>query len=141
MLVDTNVLIALLVPTHPFHAIVTTTLAHQPSLALCNSVQISLMRLLTTPALQQRYGIGAKSNSDVLEILAALRAHPQVTHLAEPPEVYGQWRLLAHHSEPAPRRWMDAYLAALALHHGVPIVTLDQGFAQYREHGVQVVVV
>ena len=141
MLVDTTVWMALLLPSHPFHRVVRATLAEQRTLMLCNSVQISLMRLLTTPSVQRQYGTGTLSNSAVVQSLAALRAHPDVQVVTEPTELYASWIHFAAYPTPAPKRWMDAYLAALAFHYAVPIITLDQGFTVFETHGVQVVLV
>jgi toxin-antitoxin system PIN domain toxin len=141
MLVDTNVWMALLLPSHPFHQVVREALATQWTLMLCNSVQISLMRLLTTPSVQRQYGTGTLSNSAVVQSLAALRAHPNVQVVTEPTDLYASWIQFAAHPTPAPKRWMDAYLAALAFHYAVPIITLDQGYAVFETHGVQVVLV
>ena len=141
MLVDTTVWMALLLPSHPFHRVVRDTLAEQRTLMLCNSVQISLMRLLTTPSVQRQYGTGTLSNSAVVQSLAALRAHPDVQVVTEPIELYVSWIQFAAHPTPAPKRWMDAYLAALAFHYAVPIITLDQGFTVFETYGVQVVLV
>ena len=141
MLVDTNVWVALLLPSHPFHQVSREALAAQRTLMLCNSVQISLMRLLTTPNVQRQYGTGTLSNSAVVQSLAALRAHPDVQVVTEPTELYASWIQFAAHPTPAPKRWIDAYLAALAFHLGVPIITLDDGFRGYATYGVQVVLV
>lgn len=142
MLVDTNVWMALLLPLHPSHQS-----AHQyitqigAPLRLCTSVQISLMRLLTTPSMQAAYGILQLNNHDASTYLAQIRANPHVQVVAEPVEMYPLWLQLADHPTPAPKRWMAAHLAALALHHEWPVVTLDRGFEVYQTFGVQVVII
>jgi toxin-antitoxin system PIN domain toxin len=142
MLVDTNVWLALLLPLHPHHQsshqYITQTGA---PLRLCTSVQISLMRLLTTPSMQEAYGIPQLNNHDASAYLTQIRANPHVQVVAEPVEIYPLWIELAAHTTPAPKRWMDAHIAALALHHDWPVVTLDRGFEVYQPFGVQVVII
>jgi predicted nucleic acid-binding protein len=96
------------------------------------------MRLLTTTSIQQQYGIDTINNEAASAYLDQIRANPNVQVVAEPTEVYSLWIQLATDARPAPKRWMDAHLAALALHHGWVVVTLDQGFAIYQKFGVQV---
>jgi predicted nucleic acid-binding protein len=43
----------------------------------------------------------------------------------------GHSHQLAAHTQPAPKRWMDAYLAAFAIAAGQRLVTFDQGFRSY----------
>jgi toxin-antitoxin system PIN domain toxin len=138
MLIDTTVWLALLLAHHPFHQNAQQYVSQHAPLRLCTSVQISLMRLLTTTSIQQQYGIGTLNNQAASDYLGQIRANPNVQVVIEPTEVYPLWIQLANDARPAPKRWMDAHLAALALHHGWVVVTLDQGFAIYQKFGVQV---
>lgn len=142
MLIDTNVWLAFLLAHHPYHH-----QSHQhvaqigAPLRLCTSVQISLMRLLTTTAIHTTYGIPQLSNHDASMYLAQIRANPLVEVVAEPVEIYPLWMQLASLPSAAPKRWMDAHLAALALHHDWPLMTLDRGFEVYQPFGVRVMIV
>jgi toxin-antitoxin system PIN domain toxin len=140
MLLDTNVWLALMLTHHPFHDVARRYCDTQTPLLLCASVHVSLMRLLTTASIQQHYGMGTISNDGALTYLTQLRSNPRVLVIAEPIELLPGWMQLAAHTTPAPKRWMDAYVAAVAWHHGVALVTLDQGCASYRTAGVDVVI-
>lgn len=50
---------------------------------------------------------------------------------AEPDGLEAQWRAFAVRQSPAPKVWMDAYLAAFALTGGFELVTTDTAFTQY----------
>ena len=141
MLLDTNVWLALMLAHHPFHDAARRHCDSQTPLLLCASVQVSLMRLLTTASIQQHYGLGSISNDGALTYLMQLRTNSRVQMIAEPVELLPGWMQLAAHTTPAPKRWMDAYVAAVAWHHGASFVTLDQGCASYRTAGVNVVIV
>jgi predicted nucleic acid-binding protein len=91
--------------------------------------------------LHKRRNSASLANSAVVQSLAALRAHRGVQVVNEPTDLYASWIHFAAHPTPAPKRWMDEYLAALAFHYAVPIITLDQGVTVFATHGVQVVLV
>lgn len=142
MLIDTNVWLALLLAHHPYHHQSHQQVAQNGApLRLCTSVQISLMRLLTTTAIHTTYGISQLSNHDASMYLAQIRANPLVEVVAEPVEIYPLWMQLASLPSAAPKRWMDAHLAALALYHDWPLMTLDRGFEVYQSFGVRVMIV
>lgn len=47
-----------------------------------------------------------------------------------------KWFALARLASPAPKRWMDAYLAAFAMCAGMRFVTFDAGFEQFVPLGL-----
>lgn len=86
-LFDTNVWVAAIFPTHPFHsqsrkALLAATTA-TPAV-FCRSTQQSFLRLTSTPALIKAYGADGLTNRDALVALEALLALPQVCECAEP---------------------------------------------------------
>lgn len=103
----------------------------QPA-AFCRATQQSFLRLVTTPALQQVYGSGIITNDEAWEKWQMLMALPQVTWLDEPHGMELTWQRLARLKSASPKRWMDAYLAALAHGHGLTLVTLDKDFTSFR---------
>lgn len=116
-LADGNVLIALVFDDHVHHAHAGAWLeAHEGGLATCPITQGTLLRHLL------RVGVGRRSAIDVLE---GVRGLPQHVFWAD--EVgYGRDMLngvIGH------RQVTDAYLAALAVHHGGAVVTLDRALA------------
>jgi uncharacterized protein len=47
------------------------------------------------------------------------------------------WLQLADHQRPAPKLWMDAYLAAVAIQGGWRLLSLDQDFERFCSAGLQ----
>ena len=143
MLYDANMWVAMLIPRHVHHE---RALSHYDSVAgtgyvlLSQSVRISVLRLLTQPSIHRVYALEPITNTAAFDYLARITQSPKVRNLLEPAELFVTWRDLAAHLHPAPNRWMDAYLCAVARHAGVPIVTLDRGMLHYAQYGVDVVV-
>ena len=131
-LCDTNVWLAL---AHSGHS-------HQPPAAawfqslgagdtaeFCRATQTSFLRLLTTPAIVGRHTL---SNDDARACYRLLAADPFVAVCAKPAGLESRWHQFAENPQPAPKRWMDAYLAAFAIDAGLRLVTFDQGFRSYQ---------
>ena len=143
MLYDANMWVAMLIPRHVHHE---RALSHYDSVTgtgyvlLSQSVRISVLRLLTQPSIHRVYALEPITNTAAFDYLARITQSPKVRNLLEPAELFVTWRDLAAHPHPAPNRWMDAYLCAVARHAGVPIVTLDRGMLHYAQYGVNVVV-
>ena len=138
-LIDTNVWLAALFSSHPFHthaqkALQQTTPA-QPAL-WCRATQQSFLRLASTPALHQVYDTKGMTNRDALVAMDALQALPQVALLDEPSGTVALWRTLAGLGSASPKVWMDAYLAAFAIAGGLRMVTLDRDFKNFVPQGL-----
>ncbi len=140
-LVDSNVLVALVLEAHPHHEITRRWvggLASADRLILCRASQMSFLRLLTTEALLKSE---TRTNDEALEVLDLLLASSQFGFMAdEPPSLGDRWRQLTGLGVAAPKRWMDAYLAAWAIQAGMRLVTLDRGFAQFQDAGLDLLV-
>jgi len=138
-LFDTNVWLAALFTTHPFHAQAQQALQNASASApavWCRATEQSFLRLATTPALLTAYGAQGMNNRDALHALDALQALPQVSTLDEAPGTLAQWRQLAARDTASPKVWMDAYLAAFAMAGGLRLVTLDRDFKQFASQGL-----
>jgi toxin-antitoxin system PIN domain toxin len=138
-LVDTNVWLAASFPRHPHQmpaALAITSATPEPRI-FCRVVQISFLRLLTTPALLRQYRAEGFTNRDALEVLRVFLARPQVREMDEPPGTAALWRSLAARDTASPKAWMDAYLAAFAISGGLDFVTLDRDFKTYEAHGLR----
>ena len=138
-LFDTNVWLAALFTTHPFHAQAQQALQNASASApavWCRATEQSFLRLATTPALLTAYGAQGMNNRDALHALDALQALPQVSTLDEAPGTLAQWRQLAARDTASPKVWMDAYLAAFAMAGGLRLVTLDRDFKQFAPQGL-----
>jgi uncharacterized protein len=138
-LFDTNVWLAALFTTHPFHARAQQALQQATPAApavFCRATQQSFLRLATTPALLKAYGAVGMTNRDALVALDALQALPQVSVREEPPGVFALWRSLAGSDSASPKVWMDAYLAAFAMSGGMRMLTIDRDFHNFVTQGL-----
>lgn len=138
-LFDTNVWLAAVFPTHPFHA--AAQLALQRSAPLqpavwCRATQQSFLRLASTPVLHRAYGADGMTNRDALVVLGALQALPQVVLRDEAPGVFALWSHLAAADTASPKVWMDAYLAAFAITGGLTLVSLDRDLKKFVPQGL-----
>ena len=55
----------------------------------------------------------------------------------EPADVSDLWLQLADHQRPAPKLWMDAYLAAVAIQGGWRLLSFDRDFKRFCNAGLQ----
>lgn len=141
-LFDTNVWLAAIFPTHPFHARAQQAIQQAtPALPAvwCRSTQQSFLRLATTPTLLKAYGAEGMTNRDALVVLDTLQALPQVALREESPGVFALWCQLAGADTASPKVWMDAYLAAFAITGGLTLVTLDRDFRNFVPQGLNLV--
>ena len=138
-LFDTNVWLAALFTTHPFHTLAQQALQQatpaEPAL-LCRATQQSFLRLASTPALLKVYGAEGLSNRDALVALDALQVLVQVSWRDEPPGTFALWRTFATRDTASPKVWMDAYLAAFAVAGKLRLVTLDRDFKNFVPQGL-----
>jgi uncharacterized protein len=138
-LFDTNIWLAALFTSHPFHTKAQRALAQatpaQPAV-FCRATQQSFLRLATTPALLKAYGAAGMTNRDALVALDALQALPQVSVRDEPPGVFALWRSLANSDSVSPKLWIDAYLAALNSEGGMRMLTIDRDFNNFVKQGL-----
>lgn len=141
-LFDTNVWLAAIFPTHPFHATAQLALQQttpaQPAV-WCRATQQSFLRLASTPTLHKAYGAERMTNRDALVVLNALQALPQVTLRDESTGVFALWCQLADADTASPKVWMDAYLAAFAIAGGLTLVSLDRDFRNFVPQGLNLV--
>ena len=141
-LFDTNVWIAALFPTHPFHKQAQLVLREatpaEPAV-FCRSTQQSFLRLASTPTLLRAYGAEGLTHRDALVALDALLALPQACERTEPPGVLALWHRLASRDTASPKVWMDAYLGAFAIRGGLRIVSLDHDFKGFESQGLDLV--
>ena len=138
-LFDTNVWVAAIFPSHPFHQTAQSNLlraTRSDPAVFCRSTHISFLRLASTPTLLKAYGAEGMTNRDAWVALDAFLALPQVTTRDEPPGLLPLWRTFAARESAAPKVWMDAYLAAFAIAGGLRMVTLDRDFNAYLSHGL-----
>lgn len=138
-LLDSNVWLAAAFAEHPAHAVARQLLrsvsAEEPAL-WCRATQQSFLRLASTPVITQAYGVPKATNGDAWAALQTFLALPQVDVIDEPPDLGRTWCQLGAIEQVAPKRWMDAYLAAFAITAGLALVSLDQDFRQFEREGL-----
>ena len=138
-LLDVNVWVAAVFVAHPAHhyaqAVLLQATPAAPAL-FRRATQQSFLRLVSTPALCTAYQAASITNQDALAALAAFQALPQVDLVDEPIGMEALWWRLAGLTVAAPKRWMDAYLAAFAISSSTRMVTLDQDFRQFLGAGL-----
>ncbi len=138
-LLDVNVWLAAAFPAHPAHdssqKVLLEATPGAPAL-FCRATQHSFLRLVSTPAIFNAYRSDPITNRDALSALAAFAALPQVDLIEEPPELEALWWHLAGLEETAPKRWMDAYLAAFAIRGSLRMISLDRDFQQFLAAGL-----
>ncbi len=141
-LFDTNVWIAAIFTTHPFHQQAQTALhgatPANPAI-FCRSTQQSFLRLASTPALLKTYGAEGLTSRDALVALDLLLALTRVCEREEPPGTAALWHRLAGRDTASPKVWMDTYLGAFAISGALRLVTLDHDFKTYEPQGLDLV--
>ncbi len=131
-LCDVNILLALCHGQHEHHAVVSRWVedgAARASMVLCRVTQLALLRLMNNPAVM---GDQVCSGAAGWRIYDLLLSDERFVHYAEPPGMEETLRRLTANIRQSPKLWQDAYLAAFAQTAGIPIVTLDAGFRQFR---------
>lgn len=129
-LLDGNVLIALSDISHVHFSRSERWFAARPDhcFATCSITQGTVLRHL----LRQRI---AADGWEAMQVLRGFLVHPAHRFWSEQPG-YDRvdWQGVIGH-----RQITDAYLAALARHHGGKVATLDQGFAALHDDVVELI--
>ncbi len=126
---DVNVWIALAYEGHVHHVTARKwfeQLDAEARLCFCRITQLSLLRLLTTPAVMGQDE--ALSQAEVWEAYDRWLGDERVLFLEEPPTLEPVFRSLSQGMRPAPKDRADSYLAAFASVSGLRLVTFDQAF-------------
>jgi toxin-antitoxin system PIN domain toxin len=135
-LCDSNVFVALTVDAHPGHEAARgwlKTLLVGDTLGFCRMTEMSFLRLLTQKIAE---GYVPLKNEVVVEKLNEWKRLAFVEVCAEPEAMETDWLRMATAAQAAPKRWMDAYLAAFALHARMRLVTLDRDFEKFKKDGI-----
>ena len=125
---DVNVWIALTAEGHIHHQVAAlwfSSLGEDSRLGFCRITQISLLRLLTTPAVM---GADVMTQPEAWHIYDRWLDDPRVSYLEEPTGLEQAFRSHSRRGIPAPKEWADSYLLAFAAVSGLRLVTFDQGF-------------
>lgn len=138
-LFDSNCWLAI---AHEFHGVhdaalraINAATVEQPA-CFCRSTEQSVLRLLTTAAIQTTYHSPPITNEGAIRLLTEWRAEPNVTFVDEPAGTCELWLRLADRNTASPKLWMDAYLAAFAISGKFRFVTIDKAFRQFESYGL-----
>ncbi len=124
ILFDVGVWLALVYEAHRRHDRVVSWVEHHPRpVALCRVTQMSLLRLLTNPAVM---GKEVMTRQGAWRIHDELRAHERVAWLGEPAQLEPVWRAHSARPEHHHKLWTDDYLAAFAQAAAISLATLDE---------------
>lgn len=128
ILLDVGAWLAAAWGRHIHHAAVAGWFDRQPEgLVLCRVTQMSLIRLLTNPAVMGRDVI---SRSAAWTVVDRLRADSRVEWADEPLHLEPVWRAFSAHDDGTHKPWEDDYLAAFAQAADLTLATLDGAFAR-----------
>ena len=132
VLPDINVWIALAFDAHAQHQAAQQWRngSGDARLAFCRLTQQGFLRLTTNPAV---LGPETLTLVSAWALYDRLQALSHVIFLSEPAGIEQPWREFTSGRRYSPKVWNDAYLAAFALRSGCQLVTLDRGFAKYRQ--------
>jgi toxin-antitoxin system PIN domain toxin len=127
-LLDVGVWLAAVWGRHVHHAVVAAWFQRQTEgLVLCRVTQMSLLRLISNPAVM---GSDVAPRSGAWHVIDRLRADERIVWSDEPMQLEAVWRALSARDDGSHKLWTDDYLAAFAQVAGLTAVTLDGGFAQ-----------
>ncbi|MEZ5400925.1 MAG: TA system VapC family ribonuclease toxin [Bryobacteraceae bacterium] len=121
VLLDTNVLVALAWPNHPFHSCAIEFMRERRTWATCAITQLGFVRISMNPALAKTQ-IHCRQALDLLTEMVKDRGHRYLDGGPQPAtDAVGFEHVTGH------RQITDAYLVRLAASHGAMLATFDGG--------------
>lgn len=124
MLLDVGVWLAAVWAGHVHHQQVAAWFAQTADeLVLCRVTQMSLLRLLTNPAVM---GPDVLSRSVAWRVLDQLRVDDRIRWAGEPAQLESAWRAISARDDTSRKLWTDDYLAAFAQCANLTFTTLDR---------------
>lgn len=135
ILLDVGVWLAAAWGRHIHHPVAAAWFARQSDgLTLCRVTQMSLLRLLSNPAVM---GADATTRRTAWAVVDQLLADDRVRWADEPSGLEQVWRVISAREDGSHKLWTDDYLAAFAQAGGLTLATLDRQMAR-RYPSVQV---
>jgi uncharacterized protein len=124
ILLDVGLWLAAVWGRHVHHPVAAEWLDQQEGdLALCRVTQMSLLRLLSNPAVMRE---DVASRGDAWQVIDQIRADQRVVWADEPSQLEGVWRAISAKDENSHKLWTNDYLAAFAQTSGAALATLDR---------------
>jgi toxin-antitoxin system PIN domain toxin len=131
VLSDVNFIFSLVAGHHRFHTNSQEWLDAQGSdvrVAICRHTQMALIRLLSNPSAMNGEPLTLPK---AWRLFANLMRDPSMTYFPEPMGFQSVWLDLCEPHGASPNVLADAYLAAMAIQAGIPLVTLDKNFKAF----------
>jgi uncharacterized protein len=126
ILLDVGVWLAAIWGRHAHHPVTADWFGRQTGdLVFCRVTQMSLLRLLSNPAIM---GDDAVDRSQAWRTFDQLWADERVLWADEPDELDAVWRAISARDDKSHKLWTDDYLAAFAQASGATLATLDTKF-------------
>lgn len=123
-LLDVNVWLAAAWARHSAHELVKEWFDDQEDdLAFCRITEMSLLRLMSNPAVT---GSDALTRRQAWDLVLALQDDPRVRFLPEPRGLAPVWIALSKRADRSHLLWTDDYLAAFAQVTPATLVSLDR---------------
>ena len=123
-LVDVGVWLAAVWGRHTHHPVASEWFNQQADgIVFCRVTQMSLLRLLSNPAVM---GDDAVDRSQAWRVFDQLWADERVLWADEPAELGAVWRAISARDDKSHKLWTDDYLAAFAQASGTTLITLDR---------------
>ena len=136
LLPDVNVWVALHHQKHQHHQITLewfNSLDERVKLVFCRQSQLGLFRLLTMSAVM---GNEVSTQQHCWTIYRKWIAGGRAEYQSEPAGIESAFQARTFATEPAPKTWTDAYLAAFAETANLTLVTFDKGLAAKTKRAV-----
>lgn len=123
ILVDVGVWLAATWGTHARHRVARQWFDEQSDdLILCRVTQMSLLRLITNPAIMTEDVV---TRSEAWRIIDQIWSDDRVLWAEEPDQLEAAFRAISARDDNSHKLWTDDYLAAFAQASGASLVTLD----------------
>jgi uncharacterized protein len=124
ILLDVGVWLAAIWGRHAHHPAAADWFRRQTDdLVFCRVTQMSLLRLLSNPAIM---GDDVIDRSQAWRTFDQLWADERVLWADEPDELDGVWRAISARDDQSHKLWTDDYLAAFAQASDITLATLDR---------------
>ena len=101
------------------------------SIVFCRTTQVSVLRLLTTPAAMNGRPLGMKQAWQAYD---RLFEDDRVAMAREPEGLDGDFRKFSSLKSASPKAWADAYLAAFANRLNATLITFDRAMDKKANH-------
>jgi toxin-antitoxin system PIN domain toxin len=125
---DVNVWLAAAWARHEHHSAAQRWLdAEEDEVALVRVTQMSMLRLVSNPAVMGDESLSRRAAWDVVD---ALLADPRIQLVQEPGGLEPLWVTFSKRDDASHLLWTDDYLAAFAQAAGAELVTLDRACAR-----------